>query len=524
MNRRILIVDDNKEIHKDFRKILCPPIPDSRLDAADQALFGRPIDEAAAIPYELTSAYQGNEAIDLVRDSVKKATPFAAAFVDVRMPPGYDGIETVERLWAIDPGLQLVISTAYSDYSWDEIAQRLKFAERFLILKKPFDNIEVLQLTNAMTRKWQVDQESEAALRRARDAAESASHATTLETLDRKKAEEKLAHYVELLDRTGEVAKVGGWELDLPTMKFIWSREVFRIHDLDPSGQPKFDQAMGYYPSEAKLDMLDAMQAGIENGTPWDLELPLITAKGRHLWVRSRGAAVREGSKVVRLFGTIHDITEHKRAERRHSVLTSELDHRVKNTLASVLSLSHSSLRESQSLADFRDRFTARIMALSRTHSALAQSRWDGLDMAALARLVLEPFNPHSERALLDGPQFLLPAPSATPLCMVLHELAINAVKHGALSTPRGRLHLHWSITPDEGLELTWRESGGPLVIPSEKAGGGTDLIYGLVEFSLGGKVLITFEPTGLVVVIKLPPKPGSELVQPARVPANGSV
>jgi two-component sensor histidine kinase len=98
---------------------------------------------------------------------------------------------------------------------------------------------------------------------------------------------------------------------------------------------------------------------------------------------------------------------------------------------------------------------------------------------------------------------------------MVLHELAINAVRHGALSAPQGRLMVHWSVAPDDSLDLIWRELGGPSIDGDPgKSGGGMDLISGLVEFSLGGKVKFTFEPTGLVVVIWLPPKPENEAIE----------
>lgn len=164
-NNRILIIDDNASIHEDFRKILAPV--GSRLNdlsAAETALFGQA--EAATVlkPFEIESAYQGEEGLAKVRDAVSRDRPYAMAFVDVRMPPGWDGIETIAQLWEAAPDLQVVICTAYSDYSWQAIATRLSASHNMVVLKKPFDNIEVLQLAHALCNKWLVTQEAKAQL------------------------------------------------------------------------------------------------------------------------------------------------------------------------------------------------------------------------------------------------------------------------------------------------------------------------------------------------------------------------
>jgi two-component system, NtrC family, sensor kinase len=159
-NRRILLVDDMPTIHDDFRKILVPQAgAKSALDAAKAALFGEEVPEAAT-PFELDSATQGEEGLARVVDALAVGRPYAMAFVDMRMPPGWDGVETVERLWQADPRLQVVFCTAYSDASWEEVLQRLDTRDRLLILKKPFDNIEVRQLANALTAKWQATQQA----------------------------------------------------------------------------------------------------------------------------------------------------------------------------------------------------------------------------------------------------------------------------------------------------------------------------------------------------------------------------
>ncbi len=153
---RILLVDDNPSIHEDFRRIL-QAADDDPLAASEAELFGGaapPCDsEASPAAFDLQSALQGQLALEMVEEAVRDGQPFSVAFVDVRMPPGWNGIETIKRLWQVDPDLEVVICTAYADYSWKEIIAELKYTDRFLILKKPFDVIEVRQLATSLTAK-----------------------------------------------------------------------------------------------------------------------------------------------------------------------------------------------------------------------------------------------------------------------------------------------------------------------------------------------------------------------------------
>ncbi|NMY46272.1 GGDEF and EAL domain-containing protein [Pseudomonas sp. WS 5027] len=158
-NRRILIVDDTASIHQDFRKILCAEaIADQTLESIEQSLFGTA--PAVHQRYTLDSAYQGQEALALVSQALADNEPYALAFIDMRMPPGWDGLETVEQLWNIDPNLQIALCTAYSDYSFEAIEARLKFNDQLLILKKPFDHLEIRQMASALTWKWQLAQDA----------------------------------------------------------------------------------------------------------------------------------------------------------------------------------------------------------------------------------------------------------------------------------------------------------------------------------------------------------------------------
>jgi len=166
-NRRMLVIDDNRAIHDDFRKIFQPGHASAQpLAESGTALFG---DSTMSIPrplFQVDFASQGTEGAALVERALSENEPYAMAFVDMRMPPGWDGIETILRIWELDPRVQIVICSAHSDHSWEDMLGRLGYSDRLLILKKPFDNMEVLQLASALTEKWRL---SEIAQRRMQD-------------------------------------------------------------------------------------------------------------------------------------------------------------------------------------------------------------------------------------------------------------------------------------------------------------------------------------------------------------------
>lgn len=156
--KKVLIIDDNTAIHDDFRKILNSSQPDLAFNESLGLVFGNQaeIPSSGRLNYSIDSAYQGQEALDKIKQSITSNQPYALAFVDIRMPPGWDGIKTVQEIWKIDPNIQIVICTAYSDYSWKKMSEIFKQSDNFLILKKPFESIEICQLTAALTKKWEL--------------------------------------------------------------------------------------------------------------------------------------------------------------------------------------------------------------------------------------------------------------------------------------------------------------------------------------------------------------------------------
>jgi two-component system NtrC family sensor kinase len=162
-NRRIIIIDDNEAIHDDFRKILNADVGTEDLNDDEAFLFfgdAEPQQSNCVLPFELDSAFQGKHGLELVTKALEEDRPYAMAFVDMRMPPGWDGVKTIEHLWQVDPALQVVFCTAYSDYSWKETIDRLGLSDQLLILKKPFDVAEVSQLALALTVRWSLQRQS----------------------------------------------------------------------------------------------------------------------------------------------------------------------------------------------------------------------------------------------------------------------------------------------------------------------------------------------------------------------------
>jgi CheY-like chemotaxis protein len=172
---RILVIDDNEAIHEDFRKTLLPArgaATQHEMAAITAALFDdepMPAATPTGAGFAIDSAHQGQQGVALVRQAEAAGAPYAIAFLDVRMPPGWDGIETASRLWEVAPELQIVLCTAYSDHPWEEIVARLGTRDGLLILKKPFDAIEVVQLAHALSAKWDAQRAVRAQMRRLED-------------------------------------------------------------------------------------------------------------------------------------------------------------------------------------------------------------------------------------------------------------------------------------------------------------------------------------------------------------------
>ncbi|MBL8745429.1 MAG: EAL domain-containing protein [Phycisphaerae bacterium] len=189
VNRRVLTIDDNASIHEDYRRALCPARKDSTIGALEASIFGASDAASAALmeQFDLDNAFQGQEGLEKIRAALGRGEPYAVVFVDMRMPPGWDGVETIEHLWKADPNLLVVICSAYSDYEWSEVLSRLPRRDQLLLLRKPFDPTEVWQMAESLCHKWTIAQLQLRTL-------ESVNEQLSRELREREKAQEQLRY------------------------------------------------------------------------------------------------------------------------------------------------------------------------------------------------------------------------------------------------------------------------------------------------------------------------------------------
>lgn len=255
-----------------------------------------------------------------------------------------------------------------------------------------------------------------------------------------------------------------------------------------------------------EIDILDRIRKGEpvehyetvrrrKDGTLIDLSLTISP-------VKNAAGEVIGASKIAR------DITERRRADSHRTLLINELNHRVKNTLATVQSLAMQTLRTTEKSSDARELFEARLAALSRAHDVLTNESWSGADLADIGRRTLDPFQSQGSRIALSGPPVRLSPKQALAIAMALHELATNAAKYGALSNGEGRVDVTWSIdaaTLPADIHLTWSERNGPPVKAPTRTGFGSRMIQQHLGAELGGKVRLDFAESGVVCHIVTP-------------------
>ncbi|MHC5114082.1 MAG: sensor histidine kinase [Planctomycetota bacterium] len=257
------------------------------------------------------------------------------------------------------------------------------------------------------------------------------------------------------------------------------------------------------HPDEAESVRATAVERTV-SGETFDHECRLLRDDGEYAWVRSVSRPIRLDTGAHRWHVVLIDVTERKRVEHRERLLARELDHRVKNNMAAVLSLAEQTIGSAESLADFRVTFTGRIRSMAATHEALASRRWEGVEMGEVLNLALAAFMPSSDRISVAGPRVLLGSRLAMPVGLVLHELVTNAIKHGALGEHGGRVDVRWERAGESGLTLMWHEQCSTPIEAPEVTGLGLDLMHGLVEREIRGRLLYAFPAGGLRCEIRL--------------------
>ena len=310
-----------------------------------------------------------------------------------------------------------------------------------------------------------------------------------------------------------EAGGVGYWEVSLKDHSITLSSRAQALFELPP-GQVTYPfDSPPWLRTEDAGARRAALEKALAGDAPYDVEFP-IGDSGR--WVQGHGSLVRSRSgRPIKLAGVVRDITDRRRAfadletsERRQKLLINELNHRVKNTLATIQSIAALTARRATSVAEFSALFEARLMALSETHNLLTASGWEQATLHDLLGKELRPYSPEQFR--LTGPDVLFDAPQALAMGMILHELATNAAKHGALSAEQGCVNVSWADPDDQGrTALDWTETGGPSVARPSRTGFGSRLIAASLKGDLNGEANLDYAPDGLKARLTFRPTAG---------------
>ncbi|MHA6288230.1 sensor histidine kinase [Maricaulis sp. CAU 1757] len=320
----------------------------------------------------------------------------------------------------------------------------------------------------------------------------------------------------ERLRWAAEAARVGTFGIDYRTGDVFWSpvmRRIVGIGQDDPAGRP--GEVPGFIHPDDR-ERFGALIKDIHTAggvRRFDIQLRVLRQDGSEGWIDMQGnISVDEATgQLKRGQGVILDITARKQAELHRELLLNELNHRVKNSLATVKAIANRTLNSVENLEDFEDRFVGRLNALARAHDVAFGSGDAEADLGRLVEHQLMPYaGANGERIGLSGDAVSLPPDRAHDLGLILHEMATNAAKYGALSAPQGRLDVTWRVEPtDQGMRILvdWRESGGPPVAQPKRVGFGTQLIRATLAHSLHGSCDMTYHRDGLhaLLTIRLP-------------------
>ena len=267
-------------------------------------------------------------------------------------------------------------------------------------------------------------------------------------------------------------------------------------------------------------DDVPAFQASLADQRPdggqYKVEFRMRPRDGRTVCVRVTGVLTRDAEgRPLKVTGIVEDITQHRLEDAHRQTLMAELDHRVKNVLATCQALAVQTARRTTSLEVFLANFSGRLKAMASANELLTAARWRGAAIDHLAAAELGAIAPGQTG--WEGPDLFLTPRAANALALALHELAANAVKFGALSVETGRVSLRWESLPDGGFEIVWTESGGPTVLPPTRMGFGSTLLDQVTNRELNGETAIDYRPSG--VVARLRAGPAAVAPRPDKVP-----
>jgi PAS domain S-box-containing protein len=277
---------------------------------------------------------------------------------------------------------------------------------------------------------------------------------------------------------------------------------LFEIKDFD--GRNRLRYWPDLWPRESRAAVEEALRAAMAgHAAAFRAICPTVT--GRLRWWDTTVSPILEDGRVTRVLATSRDVTDVVLSESHRRLLVNELNHRVKNTLATVQSIASQSLRNAGVDEAVRDALEGRLMAIAATHNVLTDENWSAASLRQIVDGSVAPYSANAGQLTITGQDLMVSPKPAVVMAMAFHELAINALKYGALSSPAGHVDISWSVDADDQLSIEWAERGGPAVRPPERRGFGSRIVQRALPTELGGAVAIDYRPEGLHCSIRSP-------------------
>lgn len=389
----------------------------------------------------------------------------------------------------------------------DDLARNLTYCNSCYAQGEPYE-IEIRYRRHDGDYRWHLARA--VPIKRA-DGAPQGYFGTATDIHESKILREQLRLNNERLLMAHQAGRSATWEWNLRTQEVFWTdmasaKNLFASH-LPDKNPLTWEEWMGIMPAEDHPSAFAQIAEALPRGEGrLEFRVPL---DGQEYWFEARGRVVETDGAGIPLviMGVTTDITERKKREQHHLLLINELNHRVKNTLATVQSLSLQSFRTMASPEEAQASFTLRLTALARAHDVLTRESWEGADLSDIVTGALEPYQSlPGQRLKVAGPRLRLKPQPALAVSMAFHELATNAVKYGALSSDAGHVSIVWSVEDAEAgqrLRIVWTEEAGPSVAPSTRKGFGSRLIEKGVAGELNGRAQIEYRPDGVVCTIE---------------------
>jgi two-component sensor histidine kinase len=302
---------------------------------------------------------------------------------------------------------------------------------------------------------------------------------------------------------TLEAGKVGSWVWDIRSRAIVCNDILRRMYGFPPTGAITSDDLSNATKQADRAGVAAALKQTFEEGTDYQAEYRIETS-GRWLVARGRVYQRDASGQPLIMMGVNIDVTEAREAADHTRLLLRELNHRVKNTLAMIQSLARQTMRRAADPEEFLQTFSGRLRTLSEAHSLLSDRDWTGIGLVELIEARVRPYLGEPQQLVMAGPDLQLPADHALALGLVLHELAVNAARFGALSTGKGLVSIAWHKAPERRLALTWKETGGPRIEATER-GFGTELIERGLDKIVGSTVSYALNPKGAEAKISFP-------------------